>query len=85
MEATTLPSYADYKTRIDTLVNYGELTTEQGVILLLAFKATLEEKPVHINYLMSMTGLNWKRINLVVNGLVCRKAIRKIEKKYYMV
>jgi hypothetical protein len=85
MEAVTRPSYYDYKAQVDNLVTRGELTTEQGIILLICFKATLNETPVHINYLIAATGLSWQRINAVLNGLVLRKGIRKIEQKYYMV
>jgi hypothetical protein len=79
------PTYYEYKAQIDLLVTRNELTTEQGIILLSCFKGTLQETPMHINYLMSATGLCWKRINYILNGLVLRGAIRRIEEKYYMV
>jgi myosin-crossreactive antigen len=79
------PTYYEYKAQIDTLISRGELTVAQGVILLRCFNATLEGSPVHVNYLMACTGLNWQKINYVLNGLVLRKGIRKIEEKYYMV
>jgi len=79
------PTYYEYKAQVDNLVNSGTLTTEQGIILLKCFNATLEGSPVHVNYLMACTGLNWQKINYVLNGLVLRKGIRKIEEKYYMV
>ena len=82
---TELPTYDEYKTQIDSMVSRAQLTEDQGIILMLSFKATLESTPVHINHLMSITGLNWKSINWVLNGLVMKKAIRKIETKYYMV
>ena len=80
-----LPDYFTYKAHVDLLVTRGELSVDQGIILCRCFNATLENTPVHINNLMYYTNLNWVRINAVVNGLVCRGAIRKIEKKYYMV
>jgi hypothetical protein len=79
------PTYDEYKAQIDHLVNSGTLTTEQGIILLKCFNATLEGIPVHINYLMACTGLNWQKINYTLNGLVLKKGIRRIEEKYYMV
>jgi len=85
MESVILPTYYEYKATVDNLVTRGELTTEQAIILLCCFKATLNETPVHINYLIAATGLNWQKINYVLNGLVLRKGIRKIEEKYYMV
>lgn len=79
------PTFAEYKAQVDLLVTRNELTTEQGIILLRCFNATLEGHPVHVNYLMSCTGLCWKRINYTLNGLVLKGAIRKIEDKFYMV
>ena len=80
-----LPTYEQYKHRVDTLITSDELTVEQALILLQCFKGKLTDTPVHINYLMQITGLNWKNINYLLNGLVLRKAIRKIETKYYIV
>ena len=80
-----LPTFAQYKAQIDHMVDTDQLSLEQGILLLQCFKATLNEAPVHINYLMSATSLNWKNINYLLNGLVQRGAIRKIEQKYYMV
>lgn len=80
-----LPTYQQYKQQVDTMVSSDELTVEQAIILLACFKGTLTSTPVHINYLMQITGLNWKSINYLLNGLVIRKAIRKVEEKYYIV
>lgn len=80
-----LPTYWEYKAQVDSLVSSGQLTTEQAIILLSCFNATLNGAPVHINYLMHATGLGWKPINWTVNGLVQRGAIKKIEQKYYMI
>ena len=80
-----LPTYDDYVSQVNQMIESDELSVEQGIILCSCFKATLSETPVHINYLMSATSLNWKNINYLLNGLVMRKAIRKIEQKYYMV
>ena len=80
-----LPTFAQYKAQIDHMVATDQLSVEQGILLCQCFKATLSETPVHVNYLMSATSLNWKNINYLLNGLVMRKAIRKIEQKYYMV
>ena len=80
-----LPTYAQYKAQNDHMVASDQLSIEQGILLCQCFKATLRETPVHINYLMSATGLCWKKINWTLNGLVQKGAIRKIEQKYYMV
>jgi|TARA_R110000764_G_scaffold136931_1_gene224828 hypothetical protein len=80
-----LPTYDDYVSQVNQMIESEQLSVEQGIILCSCFKATLSETPVHINYLMSATSLNWKNINYLLNGLVMRKAIRKIEQKYYMV
>ena len=79
------PTYNEYRSQIDAMVSRAELTAEQGIILIQCFKATLNNLPVHINYLMACTGSDWQRLNWTVNGLVCRGAIRKIEDKFYMV
>ena len=80
-----LPTYYEYKVHVDLLVTRNELTMEQAIILLSCFKATLQESPVHVNYLMAATGLDYKRINYVLNGLVLKRGIKRIEEKYYMV
>ena len=80
-----LPTYDDYVSQVNQMIESEQLSVEQGIILCSCFKATLSETPVHINYLMSATSLNWKNINYLLNGLVQRGAIRKIEQKYYMV
>ena len=82
---TAIPTYDDYVSQVNQMIESDELSVEQGIILCSCFKATLSETPVHINYLMSATGLCWKQINWMLNGLVQRGAIRKIEQKYYQV
>ena len=79
------PTYSEYKAHVDLLVTRNELTMSQAIILLSCFKATLQESPVHVNYLMAATGLDYKRINYVLNGLVLKRGIKRIEEKYYMV
>jgi len=79
-----LPTYYEYSTQVDLLVSSGKLTLEQGILLCTCFKATLNEHPVHINFLMQVSGLNWKQVNASLNGLVLRGAIRRVEEKYYM-
>ena len=41
--------------------------------------------PVHVNYLIQATGLKWREINYVLNGLVLKGAIKKVEKKWYWI
>ena len=85
METVALPSYNDYMNKVHELIDNGELTVEQGIILRNCFKARLNERPLHVNYLMQCTGLGWKEINWTLNGLVLRGAIRRFEKKWYSV
>lgn len=85
MDAVMLPSYQDYMAKVNELIDNGELTVEQGIILRNCFKARMNDAPVHVNYLIAATGLNWKEINWMLNGLVLRGAIRRFEKKWYMV
>tara|TARA_R110000868_G_scaffold386719_1_gene655096 strand:+ start:229 stop:480 length:252 start_codon:yes stop_codon:yes gene_type:complete len=80
-----LPTYYEYSTQVDHLVSSGKLTLEQGIILCTCFKATLNEHPVHINFLMQVSGLNWKQVNASINGLVQRGALRGVGGKQYMI
>ena len=81
----TYPTYSDYLGQVNHLIESNELTINQGIILLSAYKATLEGTSVHVNYLMSITSLSWKEVNYLLNGLVLRGALQKIDKKYYKV
>ena len=79
-----LPTYNEYKAQVNHMVDSGKLSLEQGILLCRCFKATLDESPVHINYLMQLANMSWKEISWTLNGLVQRGAIRRIEEKYYM-
>ena len=82
---TVSPSFNEYMAEVNRLVDKGDLTVEQGVILRCCYKARVNGAPVHVNYLMAATGLNWKEINYMLNGLVLRGAIKKVEKKWYWI
>jgi hypothetical protein len=73
------PTFEEYSQKVQSL----PLTIEQQIILIQTYKRTLEGLPVHVNYLMSITGLNWKEINWTLNGLVLRGALERIEKEWY--
>lgn len=79
-----LPTYYEYSAQVNAMVSRGELSLEQSILLCTCYKATLNESPIHINFLMQVSGLNWKEINWTLNGLVQKGAIRRIEEKYYM-
>jgi uncharacterized membrane protein len=74
------PTFEEYSQKVQSL----PLTIEQQIILIQTYKRTLEGFPVHVNYLMSITGLNWKQINWTLNGLVLRGALEKLEDKFYI-
>ena len=78
-----LPTYSQYKHQVDTLINQGQLTVEQGIVLTSIFRNHLAGHYTHVNYLISATGLEWKQINWLLNGLVLKGACRKIEKYWY--
>jgi|TARA_B110000967_G_C18484624_1_gene363787 predicted Rossmann fold nucleotide-binding protein DprA/Smf involved in DNA uptake len=78
-----LPNFSDYMRVVEGMINKNELTVEQGIILRCCYNATVNERPVNVNYLMSATGLNWKRISAILNGLVLKGAIRVHDKKWY--
>jgi uncharacterized membrane protein len=74
------PTFEEYSQKVQSL----PLTIEQQIILIQTYKRALEGFPVHVNYLMSITGLNWKQINWTLNGLVLRGALEKLEDKFYI-
>lgn len=82
MEA--LPTLAEYNAHVSDLVESGSLTLEQCIILQQCYKRTLDGMPTNINFLMQMTGLGWKEINWVCNGLVMRGALERPEPKWYL-
>lgn len=82
---TITPSYDEYMRVVNRMVDNKELTVEQGVILRCCYKARMNGAPVHVNYLIQATGLNWREINNTLNGLVLRGAIKRIEKKWYWI
>jgi len=83
METVTLPTYSQYKHQVDTMIASGQLTVDQGIILTSVFRNHLAGNWTNINYLMAATGLDWKNINWILNGLVQKGAIQKIDKKWY--
>ena len=83
--AQLAPTYIEYKSQVMSMVDHEELSIEQGILLMEIYKGYLEGKPVHINYLMQMSGLGWKEANWTLNGLVQRKAIKIVEKKWYTI
>jgi sRNA-binding regulator protein Hfq len=83
MESVQLPTYSQYKHQVDTLIDSGTLTVEQGIILTSVFRNHVEGHWTNVNYLIAATGLNWKKIHYLINGLVLKGAIRKIEKNWY--
>lgn len=80
-----LPTYWQYKSQVDTLIHSKELTVDQGIIITSIYRNFLEGHQTNINYLMMATSLGWKEINWVLNGLVQRGAITKIDKKWYTI
>ena len=79
------PTYEQYKALVDNHIASGNLDESQAIILLKTYQKSLEGSPVNINFLMSISGLNYKRINWTLNGLVLRKAIKKIDKQWYTI
>ena len=63
-----LPTYNEYKAQVNHMVDSGKLSLEQGILLCRCFKATLDESPVHINYLMQLANMSWKEISWTLNG-----------------
>jgi hypothetical protein len=84
MSTKQLPTIEEYNTHTNDLVSAGSLTLEQAIILQVCYRRTLEGLPTNINFLMQVTGLDWKAINWTCNGLVMRGALTVPEKKWYM-
>jgi len=78
-----LPTIEDYNAHVNNLVNEGALSIEQCIILQQCYRRTLDGTLTNINFLMQMTGLGWKEINWVCNGLVLRGALERPEPKWY--
>jgi hypothetical protein len=76
----TLPSVQQYRQKVESM---QDLMIEQQIILIKTYEASIKGFPVNGNFLMDITGLNWKRFSAVINGLVLRGAIEKIEKGWY--
>ena len=49
------------------------------------YKLSLTGKHVNVRYLMQLTNLGWKQINWLLNGLVQKGAIKKIDKYFYTI
>ena len=79
------PTYEQYKALVDNHIASGNLDEEQAIILLKTYMRSLEGSPVNINFLMSISGLTWKQINWTLNGLVLRKAIKRVDKNWYTI
>ena len=77
-----IPTAQEYKKEVDNQINSGKLTVEQGIILYQVYLKSLDGIPTNINYLMSVTGCTWKEINYLINGLVLRGALTKVEDKH---
>ena len=72
-----------YRNEVDLMVYTNQLTTEQAIILTTIFKHHNEGTRTNIRYLMSVTKLNWVNINNVLNGLVQKRSIQKLDKYWY--
>jgi hypothetical protein len=83
MALASLPTLQDYIAHTNALERDGSLTVEQVIILQQCYKRTLDDLPTDVNYLMFCTNLNWKNINYLLNGLVMRGALVRIEKGLY--
>jgi len=83
MALASLPTLEKYIAHTNALERDGSLTVEQVIILQQCYKNTLVDMTTNINYLMHVTGLNWKQINWTLNGLVVRGALERVETGYY--
>jgi len=77
-----LPTAQEYKNEVDNQIASRKLTIEQGIILYQVYLKSLDGIPTNINYLMVVTGCNWKTINYLVNGLVLRGILVRVEDKH---
>jgi len=79
------PTVAEYCREVELRHALGELTTEQTIVLTVTYKFSSGGKTVNVRYLMQMTNLNWTQINNLLNGLVQRGALKKIDKYFYTI
>jgi len=79
------PTVSEYCREVELRHALGELTTEQTIVLTVTYKFAAQGKTVNVRYLMQMTNLNWVKINNLLNGLVQRGALKKIDKYFYTI
>lgn len=78
-----LPTIKEYIDHTNELLANNLMTLEQVMILQTCYKNTMADKSTNINFLMQITGLDWKAINWTLNGLVLRGALSKVDLKNY--
>mgnify|MGYP003333768123 CR=1 FL=1 len=78
-----LPTVAEYKVALDHHVDMGDITVDQGVILLTAYVNHLSGRKTHVKAFMDRTGLDWRNVHYQINGLVQRGALKKDDKYWY--
>jgi hypothetical protein len=76
----TLPSVQEYRKKVESM---QDLTIEQQIILVKTYEISIRGFAANANFLMDITQLNWKRFSAIVNGLVLRGALEKVDKNYY--
>lgn len=75
--ATTTPSYQDYAQVVN---DRQDLTVEQKIILIQTYALWLQGKSAHTHFLMQVTNCSWKTINYLLNSLVLKGALKKVDK-----
>ena len=79
----TLPSIEEYVNHTNELLANNLMTLEQVMILQMCYRNTINDKLTNINFLMQITGLDWKAINWTCNGLVLKGALDRVDLKNY--
>ena len=80
-----VPTVNEYCRKVELMHATGELTLEQSIVLTVTYKQAHRGKTINIRCLMQMTGLGWKEINWLLNGLVQKGAMKKIDKYFYTI
>ena len=79
----TLPSIEEYVNHTNELLSNNLMTLEQVMILQMCYRNTINDKLTNINFLMQITGLDWKATNWTLNGLVLKGALDRVDLKNY--
>lgn len=79
-----LPPFDAYMAKVAELVEAGQFSHTQLIILRICYKATRAQAPKHFNYLQKATSQSKEDLKWELNDLLRLGAIRQTEPNWYM-